>query len=281
MNKNNLKDVSRPSLSDGEVAREARRIFRYLAESNARLSAVSVDWFALHHGARMERRVQKVSANIVDRFLRNGWLTRGEQRGTYVLTDAGRGWLARAECTDGDPFQAQHQLRTVEIVKDAEGVARAVEVNQAEDPLGWLLHRRVVTRDQYEAGERLRRDYTLAQLAPRLGMDLSAPVVLKSRRPASMVPDVAIAAGQRFRAAMRALGPGLSDLAFDICCALKGLEDAEGVRGWPRRSAKVVLSLALDRLAAHYGLAMTAPSRGIVRSWSIDDGNPDSDFAKN
>lgn len=277
MHKNNLK--VQPALAEAEVAREARRIFRYLVEDNARLSAVSADWFALHHGARMARRVQKISADVVRHFLRRGWLARGEQPGSYVLSDAGRCWHLRAECRDSDPFQAQHQLRTVEIVKDAEGIARAVEVNQSEDPLGWLLHRRVVTRDQYEAGERLRRDYTLARLAPRLGMDLSAPVVLKSRTPATMVPDLAIAAGQRFRAAMRALGPGLSDLAFDICCALKGLEDAEGIRGWPRRSAKVVLTLALDRLAAHYGLAMTAPARGIVRSWSLDAGNPNSDSA--
>jgi hypothetical protein len=253
------------TLSETEIAREARRIFRCLTDTNARLCAVNAQFYALHHGARLERRVQKVSAEIVERFLHHGWLSRADKRGTYILSEAGKGWLTRAEGTSGDLFQAQHQLRVLTVVSDPDGIAQQVEVNQGEDPLGWLLHRRVVSQGQYDAGERLRRDFTLAKLAPRLGIDLQTPVVVQSRRPADSIPDRAIAAGQRFRAAMRAVGPGLCDLLFDVCCDLKGLEDAESERGWPRRSAKVVLSLALDRLAGHYGIATTA--RGRIRSW--------------
>lgn len=256
--------------TEAEIAREARRIFRLLAETNARLCPVDAKAYALHHGSRMERRVQKVSAVIVERFLRNGWLSRGDKRDSYVLSDAGKGWLERAECTSGDPFQAQHQLRNLEFVKDPDGIAQQVEVNLGEDPLGWLLHRRVVSKAQYDAGERLRRDFTFAKLAPRLGIDLQATVVLRSRTPSESIPDRTIAASQRFRAAMRAVGPDLCDLLFDVCCDLKGLEIAESERGWPRRSAKVVLSLALDRLAEHYGIATTAPSRDRIRSWMVD-----------
>ncbi|HEX2594272.1 MAG TPA: DUF6456 domain-containing protein [Rhizomicrobium sp.] len=264
---------AKPAFAEAELAREARRIFRYLAERDARLTAVSTDWYALHHGARMERRVQKVAAAAVDRFFRNGWLSRSEPVGSFVLSDAGKGWLARAECADADPFQAQHQLLVPARVKDDRGIPQPVTVNQAEDPLGYLLYRRVVTREQYEAGERLRRDYTFSKIAPRLGMDFTAEVVSKSRNPSVVLPDLAIAAGQRFRAALRLLGPDLSDIAFDVCCALKGLEDVETTRDWPRRSAKVVLALALDRLATHYGLATTAPARGAMRSWTLEEGD--------
>ena len=54
---------------------------------------------------------------------------------------------------------------------------------------------------------------------------------------------------------MEALGPGLSDIVFRICCFLEGLETAEKRLGWSARSGKVVLKIALERLAAHYRIA--------------------------
>ncbi len=55
-------------------------------------------------------------------------------------------------------------------------------------------------------------------------------------------------------AALSALGPGLDDLVFGVCIREYSLDSIERARNWPRRSAKVVLKLALQRLAQHYGL---------------------------
>ena len=74
---------------------------------------------------------------------------------------------------DGDGFRQRHQLRAV-AEREVEGVRRAVMVNDAKSPLGWLKSRKdrngraLISDDQYAAGERLRADYWFAHLSPRV-----------------------------------------------------------------------------------------------------------------
>lgn len=85
--------------------------------------------------------------------------------------------------------------------------------------------------------------------------------------------DLVVASRQRVRLALEACGPEFAGLLMDVCCFLRGLEDIERERGWPSRSAKVVLQLALDSLARHYGLKPTSRRGGSVsiRTWLADD----------
>jgi Domain of unknown function (DUF6456) len=134
---------------------------------------------------------------------------------------------------------------------------RSVTVNLAEAPLGWLFARGLVTRRQFDAGERLRSDWERSQLAPRVTMSWDAAPVARGRGGASAAPDLAgaqIDAKRRFDAATAAAGPGLCDILWRIVCAGEGMRDAETALGWPARAGKLVLTLALDRVADYYRL---------------------------
>ena len=129
---------------------------------------------------------------------------------------------------------------------------RSVTVNLRESPLGWLAARGLVTPRQLEAGERLRADYERAQLAPSVTMRWAARVDGGGR---GMDPTTAqIDAKRRFDAAVGAAGQGLADVLWRVVCAGEALPAAEKALGWPARAGRVVLTLALDRVAGHYGL---------------------------
>ena len=129
---------------------------------------------------------------------------------------------------------------------------RSVTVNLAESPLGWLRSRGLVDARQFEAGERLRGDYEMAALGPRVTMRWSARVDGGS---VGLDPTLAqIAAKRRFDAALDAVGRGLRDVLWRVVCAGECLPVAEKALGWPQRAGRIVLTLALDRLGDHYGL---------------------------
>jgi hypothetical protein len=137
----------------------------------------------------------------------------------------------------------------------AEPPSRSVTVNLTESPLGWLLARHLITRRQFDAGERLRSDWERAQLAPRVTMTWDGAPVARGRGGEGGRPDLTgsqIDAGRRFDGAVAAAGPGLADILWRIVCAGEGMRDAETALGWPARSGRLVLAFALDRIADHY-----------------------------
>ncbi|MBV8687390.1 MAG: hypothetical protein JOZ90_13090 [Alphaproteobacteria bacterium] len=135
--------------------------------------------------------------------------------------------------------------------------ARTVTVNLLESPLGWLHSRGHVSARQYAAGETLRQDWEQAHYPPRVTMCWDAPPPGRTARGS---PEPATPAGRevraraRFEAAARAVGPGLRDVMWRVVCAGEGMREAETALGWPARAGKVVLAMALDRLADFYRL---------------------------
>lgn len=178
-----------------------------------------------------------------------------------------------------DPFLCQHLALARREVDTAAGRTE-VAIDDAESPLAWLARRKgrngrpLIEPVQLQAGEKLRAEFTRAQLMPRVTSNWSAPVAdgQRSSGPAAFT-ETMLAARQNVRKALEAVGPEFSGLLLDVCCFLKGLEDVERERLWPPRTAKIVLQLALDRLARHYGFSaeIRGHARAAIRTWLAPD----------
>lgn len=132
---------------------------------------------------------------------------------------------------------------------------RSVTVNLAESPLSWLHSRGHLCERQFDAGERLRADYERAQMEPSITMRWDVVRIRGQGGDAGLTPsERQMAAKQRFHAALDEAGSGLSDILWRVVCAGEGLPDAEKALQWPARSGKLVLKLALDRVADFYRL---------------------------
>jgi hypothetical protein len=253
------------ALGENEFKREAVRVLRKL-DAGATLRPLADGRFALAKRAKRIGDARLCAGAELTREMRARGLVQPCAEG-YGISPAGRDYLVRSQAVV-EPFAAQHRMLETRIIERQGGKVH-VAVNLAESPLAMLRRRNLVDADAFDAGERLRRDYTLAQLTPRMGVDWSAPCAF-GRRAAKpdYLPDTVLAAKQRFRAAMAAAGADLSGLLFDVCCELIGMEECEKRRGWPRASAKVVLKIALSKLARHYGIGdciERAPTRVWVR----------------
>lgn len=129
---------------------------------------------------------------------------------------------------------------------------RSVTVNLAESPIAWLHARGHLDERLFDAGERLRADYEHAEIAPGVTMRWEPVRIRGSGCSGLSPPERQIAARQRFDGAIRAAGKGLEDILWRVVCAGETLVGAERALSWPARSGKLVLRLALDRVADFY-----------------------------
>ncbi len=264
-----------PALPDeARLASEGGRILRRLAEPGAVL-AFSAD---MEKAVVMRELPDGRSARtaVLDREMAQAlslkeWIAcrKAGRVSTYEITAAGRAALKRlaAVGTTGAgmaeaaaPFAAAHRDWGSRLVADDAGVRR-VRVNLAENPVVTIGRRRekdgrpFLDATLIEAAERLREDFELAQMGPRVAQNWERFLTGGDRggfRADSGLAEGPARARERVAAALRDLGPGLGDVALRVCCFLEGIEQTERQMGWAARSGKIVLRIALMRLRRHY-----------------------------
>jgi hypothetical protein len=268
---------------EGRIEREARRILRRLCEKGAFLAvAPNMEKAVVLREVvpGRQNRIAVVDREVAHAFALQEWIAceKAGKIACYAITAVGRAALKRLLTEERmgrapqtgfaeaqSPFQAQHRCfaeRTV-IASDGSG-ERRLRFNLAESPLSVLGRKRDKDGQAYlaaeliEAGERLREDFEIAQMGPRVAQNWERFLTSGGRGQfvsSGEGPSGPQDARVRVAKALEALGPGLSDIVFRICCFLEGLETAEKRLGWSSRSGKVVLKIALERLATHYGIA--------------------------
>lgn len=243
------------------------RALRLIGERRAALSADGT--LALDAGT--------LEATTVSAMVSDGLLARiGD---TVARTAEGRMALRRAlaEVPD-DAFAAQHRVPVMRVI-----AGEAVVENAAESPLAWLATRKdkdgrpMLSPEEVEAGRRLAADYARGHQRSRVTQSWDVSGVRgDAPRDRMSVAEAAVDARRRTELALSAVGPGLAEVLFSVCCEEIGLEAVEKKQRWPARSGKVVLRLALQRLAVHYGLgeaAVGGPARALVQ-WGAADYRP-------
>lgn len=216
--------------------------------------------------------VAQVSRPAIVFGVRKGWLAAGEG-GTLRISAAGMRALRTAK--SGAPGPASPSPRV-----------HAAARSQREGALAWLRRRKdsngrpLITEVQFSAGEMLAAAFWHAQMSSRVtaSWSVAAPVDRQRRATPGLgveMRDAVVAARQRFQRALDAVGPELAGILVDVCCHDLGLEASGEASGWPQRAAKVVLDLALTRLARHYGLLPPErPAATRLRHWGDTDYRP-------
>ncbi|WP_226621771.1 DUF6456 domain-containing protein [Alloyangia pacifica] len=267
------RDGERGTMPDAAtLSREARRVLRRLCESGAVLAvAAEMDKAVVVRdtGEGGSARTAVVEVPVAEAMALKRWI-RCDAPGRisrYRITPAGRSALGRLLAEQESRLRGFSEAQAgfdsgcaaEAALAEEEGARGRRRYAAAESPLASLGRRRdrdgkpFLDEVLLRAGERLREDFELAQMGPRVTQNWDQFLTAGVRPDGSgLPPQGAEAARARFTGALRELGPGLGDVALRCCCYLEGLEETERTLGWAARSGKVVLRIALQRLRRHY-----------------------------
>ncbi len=253
-------------LSEKECLKQARAVLKKLAVKRACIVEVKAE-----SGKAVYRVQYGVSGTVKKEFCEDvfnklallDWIMEFSEG--YVLSLTGKAALRRG-LSGGNDFAGQHRSQRTETRK-MNGEKQSVSVVQGNSPLAWLARRKdrcgqpMISEEALQAGLRLEQDFYFAGLEPNVtaNWNPAGSGGGKSRKHGmkngSATPDHIMAAKDRVRKVVDHLGGQTATVLLDVCCFHQGLGQLEKSRQWPKRSGKVVLQMALQRLAEYYGIA--------------------------
>jgi Domain of unknown function (DUF6456) len=256
--------MNESSNADPALKTEIAALLAYLSLGAATVIPKNATTFTL---TRKGSEALSVSAKALTHLAMKNWVRRDGK--VLVITD-------KAPATIAD-WPKMRETVSFELVENNE--TRSVTRLSVESPIDYLASRKdkngvpMLGKAEWIAGDRLRTDFTRANMLPAIGMRWGEPIRSSGRAGGSVTPtDAALDAKKRVDKALEAVGPEFSGLLIDVCCFLKGLEQVEMERGWPQRSAKLMVRAGLSILARHYTPLSKAAAK--TRAWGADGFRP-------
>ena len=240
---------------------------------------VELEGGILHLVGSDRKNALAVDPGLLAEAVRRGLLCR--KAGRILLLPSARSFLKRTGLAEDRRYVEQHGK--VDGLKTVEGAL--LRIDRDESPLASLARLKDRSGSPWfdasllSAGQRLAEDFTRAGLQPKITMGWTPRVDQARGRDPSRdgLSQLALDARKRFAQAARAMGPDLADVVIDVCCFEKGLERIEQERGWPIRSAKLMLRAGLLALERHYNPSSSrrAGRMETWQSWANAGGDSD------
>lgn len=253
---------------------EMRRALEALSQRGAWCRAVGETWMVVERRKGVSLKLATLAASLVTQLQAHKWIAKDKEADAYKITNLGRTILAKRP----QPVDFQAHGATLEMTDLKNG--NRVLVNRDESALARLARMKkpdgtpFLDAAQVNAGERLAAEIMRAGMVPGITMRWDATGATGEAR---LNPtDLMVASRQRVEAALDALGQEFAGLLLDVLAFAKGIEQIESERHWPPRSGKIIVGLALARLALHYGYAVEIRGAETVRQrvWRAPDARP-------
>ncbi|PHR94338.1 MAG: hypothetical protein COA69_01720 [Robiginitomaculum sp.] len=220
-------------------------------------------FIALPYGDRRRRPIAWIDHNMLNRMLASGALEQQDKKHSkvFILAPSYKNRISGIPHNEAkNSFANQHRDVQTRDVYTPDGVRRSARVNSASIFRRLARHvdrsgRPFLLADEVEAGERFARDYACSMTGSVSTQNMASTGGMGGTHDnvAENMSVMALDAKRRVREALEMLGPGMDRTLIALCGREWGLEQIEAAEGWPKRSAKTVLKLALVRLSAYYG----------------------------
>ncbi|MBL1419160.1 MAG: hypothetical protein COC24_001480 [Alphaproteobacteria bacterium] len=280
-----------------ELEREARIILQTMLKRRHVVKKLPYNEMALYdEQTEPARFVRKLPLLLIDFMQENGWLK--FIHNVYRHTEIGQTWLEDFIYfvdLDQENISKRESNKTVNKNNQSRPIGFndfTSLANQDADaehtPLLKLYNRqrnmahKYLSETHLQAGQKLFELFVKANLRPNVTMNWENLQSVKQSHHTGVkdmgFSEVAYIARRELYESLSQVGQDFSAILVEICLFGNGLEATEKALNWPARSAKLLLTMALDRLGTHYQLTANDAVGNKYLAWLAVDMNTDTKF---